>query len=162
MTSANKTLLEEIKQTKPFANVGEEAYVNLLRTADELQSGLAAMLKPYGVSPTQYNVLRILRGAGNAGLPCGEVGNRMVTRDPDITRLLDRMEKAGWIERARDTRDRRIVTTRITKSGLALLKKSDADVEGFSRRALNQLGDARLRTLIEILDEMRAGAKKPE
>ena len=95
----------------------EAAFLDLLRTTDMLSRGLVRVLKSEDVSPTQYNVLRILRGAPD-GLPCGEIANRMITRDPDITRLLDRLEKRGLISRCRETKDRRTVMARITPEGL--------------------------------------------
>src|SRR5919108_1101542 len=104
-----RRLRMEIHQTKPFASLEEEAFLNLQRTADALLHGLEAALKPAGLSPSQYNVLRILRGAEAEGLACREVGERMVTRDPDITRLLDRLEARGLVMRARDREDRRVI-----------------------------------------------------
>jgi len=98
----------------------EAAFVDLLRTCDLLSRGLAQIVKPEDISPTQYNVLRILRGSSD-GLPCGEIASRMITRDPDVTRLLDRMEKRGLISRFRDTKDRRTVIGKITAEGLKLL-----------------------------------------
>src|SRR5215213_3217733 len=107
------SLREEIKQTRPFRSPEQEAFLNLQRTADVLMSRMGAVMQDHaGVSPTQYNVLRILRGAGDDGLPCRAVADRMVTRDPDITRLLDRLERDGLISRTRDTRDRRVVLAR--------------------------------------------------
>src|SRR5271154_5622202 len=102
-------ILAELKQSRPFPSLAAEAAVNIVRTADSLLRGLAAALKPHRISPGQYNVLRILRGAGRSGLPCGEIAARMITRDPDMTRLLDRLESGALIARARDTRDRRVV-----------------------------------------------------
>src|ERR1700690_1737752 len=96
-------------------------FVSLLRTADALARGAEALLKPYNLSGTQYNILRILRGAGEHGLACREVGGRLISRDPDITRLLDRMESRGLIARAREAKDRRVVKTRITAEGHRLL-----------------------------------------
>ncbi len=145
----------EIKQSKPFHSLAEEAGVALARTADRLNDRVAAMLKPFGISPTQYNVLRILRGAGPQGRMCSEIADRMITRDPDVTRLLDRMQKMGWIERARDTKDRRVVITRITKQGLDLLKQIDQPLDEFNESELGHLGQRKLRTLIELLDEVR-------
>src|SRR5580698_4234281 len=98
----------------------EAAFLDLLRATDMLSRGLIAVLKTEDLSSTQYNVLRILRGAPE-GLPCGEIGNRMITKDPDITRLLDRLEKRGLISRSREVKDRRTVTARITPAGLKLL-----------------------------------------
>lgn len=145
----------EIKQSKPFSSLAEEAAVALARTADLLNDRIAAFLKPYGISPTQYNVLRILRGAGTTGHKCSEIGERMITRDPDVTRLLDRMEKAGWIERTRDRNDRRVVITRITRSGLQLTKEIDEPLAEFNRKELGHLGRTDLRRLIELLDTVR-------
>jgi MarR family transcriptional regulator, organic hydroperoxide resistance regulator len=145
----------EIKQGKPFRSLAEEAGVALARTADRLNDRVAALLKPFGVSPTQYNVLRILRGAGRQGRMCSEIGERMITRDPDITRLLDRMQRVGWIERERDTKDRRVVITKITKKGLELLKQIDKPLEEFSEAQMGRLGQRKLRTLLELLAEIR-------
>lgn len=148
-------LKAEIKQRKPFAGPEAEVYLNLLRTAEVLSQDAERMLKPYGLTGTQYNVLRILRGAGRDGLACGEVSGRMVTHDPDITRLLDRLEARGLVTRARQKRDRRVITTRITPAGLEILKKLDGPVAGWHRRALGHLGAARLRALVELLEAAR-------
>jgi DNA-binding MarR family transcriptional regulator len=113
-------LRDEIRQTKPFASPEEEAYLNLQRTAEYLRAKSAAWLRPWDLSLTQYNVLRILRGAGKGGLACSEIGARMVTQDSDITRLLDRLEKKGLIERWRDERDRRVVMARATRQAVTL------------------------------------------
>jgi DNA-binding MarR family transcriptional regulator len=114
------------------------------------------LLKSEDLSPTQYNVLRILRGAPN-GLPCGEIAGRMITRDPDITRLLDRLAKRGLIARRRDTRDRRVVLTRITPEGLELLARLDAPVQQMHRKQMGHLGRNRMKTLIELLKAIRSG-----
>lgn len=145
----------EIKQAKPFHSRAEEAAVALARTADRMNDRMATFLKPYGISPTQYNVLRILRGACKAGRKCSEIGERMITRDPDVTRLLDRMEKAGWIERTRDRKDRRVVIARITRAGLALTNQVDKPLDEFNRKQLGQLSDTKLRALISLLDSVR-------
>ena len=146
---------DEIKQSKPFKTVAAEALVSLLRTADLVAREVAEVLKPYGVSPTQYNVLRILRGAGPSGLACGEIGGRMITQDPDITRLLDRMEKAGWIERTRDSRDRRVVTTRLTKQGKKIIDELEEPLNRVERQRLKKVGEKRLRELVQLLDIVR-------
>ena len=146
---------DEIKQSKPFKTVASEAHVALLRTADLVAREIAEVLKPYGVSPTQYNVLRILRGAGPSGLACGEIGGRMITQDPDITRLLDRMEKVGWIERTRDSGDRRVVVTRLTKQGKKVIDELEEPLARFERKRLKKVGEKRLRELVELLDVMR-------
>jgi DNA-binding MarR family transcriptional regulator len=137
----------------------EEAFLGLQRTADALSRRAAEMLKPAGVSPAQYNALRILRGAGEAGLACRELGARMITHDPDITRLLDRLDKRGLIVRSRDAGDRRVITTRISPAGLLLLKKLDVAVAEYPRELLGHLGASRLRSLVRMLDALRAGLK---
>ena len=158
MIAMARRLGTEIQQTKPFANLEEEAFLNLQRTADALLHGLEAALKPVGLSPSQYNVLRILRGAEAEGLACREVAERMVTRDPDITRLLDRLEARGLVMRARDREDRRVITVRISPEGLRLLRELDASVAELPRRQLGHLDEAQLRTLIELLQMARERA----
>lgn len=148
-------ILQELKQTKPFPTLETEAIVNLHRTMDVVDRELETFLKPYGISTTQYNVLRILRGVYPAGLKCSEIGERMVAHDPDITRLLDRIEKRGLIERAREEKDRRVVRTKISGEGLALLARMDQPVEEGSRRILGHLGPERLTQLIELLEAAR-------
>jgi DNA-binding MarR family transcriptional regulator len=132
----------------------ETAFLDLLRTTDLLSRRLAQVLKAEDLSATQYNVLRILRGA-REGLPCGEIANRMITRDPDTTRLLDRLEKRGLISRSRDTRDRRTVVTRISDHGLQLLTRLDEPVQAAHRQQLGHLGRQRLQALTELLRETR-------
>lgn len=148
----------EIKQTKPFASLEVEAMINLQRTADALMRSGAETLKPVGLSPTQYNVLRILRGAGVKGLSCCEIGERMVTKDPDITRLLDRMERRGLVERARESQDRRVVTARITAEGARLAAKMIQPLDDSIKRQLGHLGAKRLRALIDLLEQAREHA----
>lgn len=133
----------------------EAAFLDLLRTCDLLSRGPAQVLKTEELSATQYNVLRILRGTAD-GLPCGEIANRMITRDPDVTRLLDRLEKRGLISRWRETKDRRMVMARITPHGLQLLARLDEPVEEAHRRQLGHLGKERLRALAELLEAARA------
>jgi DNA-binding MarR family transcriptional regulator len=133
----------------------EAAFLDLLRTTDMLSRGLIAVLKTEDISSTQYNVLRILRGSPE-GLPCGEIANRMITRDPDITRLLDRLEKRGLISRCRQTKDRRMVMVRITPEGLKLLARLDEPVQEGHRRQLGHLGPDRLLALTELLHAARA------
>ncbi len=132
----------------------EAAYLDLVRTTEMLSRPLVQLLKADDLSPAQYNVLRILRGCPE-GLTCGEIGNRMITRDPDITRLLDRMEKRNLISRGRDDKDRRVVLTRITAKGLDLLAGLDQPVRGMHRKLLGHLGAERLRTLRQLLDACR-------
>jgi len=125
-----------------------------MHTGDLLARRLEPVLKAAEISPTQYNVLRILRGAPE-GLACGEIGSRMITRDSDITRLLDRLEKRGLVSRCRETRDRRMVLTRITKSGMELLKQLDAPVLDAHHLQLGHLGPEKLRNLLKMLEEAR-------
>ena len=158
MATMARRLQTEINQTKPFESLEAEAFFNLQRTADALMHGVEVILKPLGLSPSQYNVLRILRGAGAEGLACGDVAARMVTRDPDITRLLDRLEARGLVLRARDRADRRVITVRITAEGLRRLQALDAPVAALLRRQLGHLGARRLRTLSELLQVAREQA----
>jgi DNA-binding MarR family transcriptional regulator len=147
---------KEMRQKKPSRRVEDEAFVNLLRTVDALMQGVAAALKPAGLSPAQYNVLRILRGAGPDGLACREIGERMITKDPDITRLLDRLEERDLISRSRDRADRRVITTRITDKGMRILKELDKPIEELHVKQLGHLGEQRLRSLVDLLEAARA------
>jgi DNA-binding MarR family transcriptional regulator len=141
-----------MKETKKARGTPEEAaFLDLLRTCDLLSRGPAQFLKSEDLSPNQYNVLRILRGAPPAGLPCGEIASRMITRDPDITRLLDRLEKRELISRCRETKDRRMVVARITPQGLKLLARLDEPVQEMHRKQLGHLGAVRLKELQDLL-----------
>jgi DNA-binding MarR family transcriptional regulator len=151
-------LRDEIKQTRPFSGPEQEAYLSLGRTWAVLEHAMSEALKPHGITPTQYNVLRILRGAGKIGLCRSEVMERMIARVPDASRLLDRMEGAGLIARARDAEDRRFVTTRITEKGLGLLKDLDEVVTALHRRQFTALDRKGLKTLIELLGLARESA----
>lgn len=146
-------LADSIKQSKPFQTLEEEVYLNLIRAADLLQRQETSLLDEHGISHSQYNVLRILRGAGVEGLACGEIASRMITHDPDITRLLDRLEKRGLAQRSRESKDRRVVIARITRSGLELLQKLDAPVLELHRRNLGHFSQKELRSLIEFLEK---------
>lgn len=148
-------LQQELKQRKPFGSLEEAAYLNLLRTASLLSEQVSEMLKAQGLTPTQYNVLRILRGAGAAGLSCGEVGDRMVTRDSDITRLVDRMEKMGLVARERSTEDRRVVTTRITPEGVRIANNLDQPMLELQKRQLQHMEPSELDTLVSLLEKAR-------
>jgi len=133
----------------------EAAFLDLLRTTDMLSRELVKVLKTVDLSSTQYNVLRILRGAPE-GLPCGEIAKRMITRDPDITRLLDRLEKRSLISRSREVKDRRTVMTRITAEGLKFLARLDEPVQEAHRKQLGHLGRERLQALTELLRDARS------
>jgi len=122
-------LQAEIKQSKPFASPVDEALLSVLRTAAVLEHHLSEVLKPYGITHTQYNVLRILRGAGTTGLCGREVAERLVSRVPDISRLLDRMDEMQLIDRERDPADRRHVTARISAKGLSVLKRATPELQ---------------------------------
>ena len=149
-------LQQEIHQTKAIRLLEEEATLNIVRTADVLMQGLMDVLKPFALSPTQYNVLRILRGAGEEGASCKDVGARMVTRDPDITRLMDRLEKRGLLTRDRAKEDRRFVTHRLTKVGLELVNELDRPIDALHRRTMRHVRPERLRELITLLEEVRS------
>jgi DNA-binding MarR family transcriptional regulator len=136
----------------------EAAFLDLMRTSDMLSRPVAQLLKTEDLSQTQYNVLRILRGSPD-GLTCGEIGSRMITRDPDITRLLDRLEQRRLISRCRETKDRRMVLTRITSEGLALLARLDEPIEDTHRKLLGHLGEERLKQLAIVLANCRNEAK---
>src|ERR1700688_4584241 len=133
----------------------EAAFLDLVRTCDLLSRGPAQVFKTEDLSATQYNVLRILRGAPE-GLPCGEIANRMITRDPDVTRLLDRLEKRGLISRCRETKDRRTVRVRIAPEGLKVLGRMDETVQAAHRKQLGHLGQQRLQELTELLRVARS------
>jgi DNA-binding MarR family transcriptional regulator len=148
-------LQTEIKQNKPFAHLESEAFLNLQRTADFLMQGLAEVLKPSGLSPTQYNILRILRGAEPGGLACREIAERLVTHDPDLTRLLDRMEERGLVSRRRGNRDRRVVTVRIAPQGLDSLEGLDDVLLSLGKKQFRKLDPDRLNLLIELLEALR-------
>ena len=149
-------LQAEIKQNKPFASLEHEAMLGLLRTAALVDHATDEALRPFGVTGTQFNVLRILRGAGDAGLCGREIGERMITRVPDVPRLLERLEKAGLISRERDSSDRRHVTARITRQGMDLLEAVGALSTPIEQR-FKELSEDQLRTLIDALDSVRAG-----
>jgi DNA-binding MarR family transcriptional regulator len=139
----------------PQAPLEARVFVSLMRAADALSRGAEDLLKPYRLSKTQYNILRILKGAGEKGLACREVGGKLISRDPDITRLLDRLESRGLIVRAREARDRRVVKPRITAEGLRLLDELDKPVQELHRRQLRHLPAKELRQLSMLLERAR-------
>jgi DNA-binding MarR family transcriptional regulator len=145
-----KTTVQADLKPKPGSCPEEVTYLEMLRTMEALSHRFAQVLKTEDLSSTQYNVLRILRGASE-GLPCGEIGNRMVTRDSDITRLLDRLERRALITRCRESKDRRTVWTRITPSGLELLTRLDKPMRAAHRERMGHLGRERLSQLADLL-----------
>lgn len=149
------TLQVELKQSKPFKCLEEEAYLNITRTAALLDHAVAQALKPYGITPTQYNVLRILRGAGADGLCRNEIGERLVTAVPDVTRLLDRMEEMALIVRQRSDTDRRYVSTTLSRQGSDLVNRLDAQIVGIHRKHLGHLNRTALRALCDLLTDAR-------
>jgi DNA-binding MarR family transcriptional regulator len=151
-------LQHEIKQPKPFRSPEAEVFLNLLRTSTLLVGALSDLLREHDLTQPQYNVLRILRGAGAHGLPSGEIGGRMVTREPDVTRLLDRMEARGLVARERGTVDRRVVTVRATVEGLRKVDALDAPVQEMHARQLAHLSPDELRTLNALLERAREHA----
>lgn len=150
-----RPLHEELKQAKPFADVEEEAHVAIARTAALLERAFAHVLRPYGITPTQYNVLRILRGAGAAGLCRNELGERLVTPVPDVTRLLDRMADLRLVARQRSDEDRRLVRTHLTAKGLDLVNSLDGPIRATHKERLKHLSRQRLRDLADTLAEIR-------
>jgi DNA-binding MarR family transcriptional regulator len=145
------TLRSELQQRKPFTSLEQEATLSIARTEAAIREPIEELLKEAGVSLTQYNVLRILRGAGPEGLTRNEIRDRLINRMPDVTRHLDRMEEAGWVSRVREVEDRRCVATHLTRSGRALVDSLDAPVDGEHIRRLGHMTRTQLRTLIELL-----------
>ncbi|MDA8020445.1 MAG: MarR family transcriptional regulator [Thermoanaerobaculia bacterium] len=153
-------LRHEIRQESPFRSPEEEAYLNLQRTANILLQGLTRLLRDRapgtaGMTPSQYNVLRILRGSHPDALTCGEIGERLVTPGPDVTRLLDRLEQQAWVERERDVVDRRVVRSRITEQGLGVLADLDGAVDRWLHEQLGHLGGEDLGALSELMVRAR-------
>jgi DNA-binding MarR family transcriptional regulator len=151
-----RRLRQAIKQRKPFQSLEQEVFLEVLRTGHALVEDLVTLLKPYGLTQPQYNVLRILRGAGAAGLPTGEVGARMVaSREPDVTRLLVRMERQGLVARERRADNRRYVTARITPQGRKVLKALDQPVLEMHATQLRHMTRRELEQLAELLERAR-------
>jgi DNA-binding MarR family transcriptional regulator len=157
MPDTTGSLQREIKQPKAFRSREAEAFLNVLRTSAALVGDLAELLRGYELTQPQYNVLRILRGAGEAGLARGEVGDRMVAREPDVTRLIDRMEQRGLLTRSREGQDRRVVRVRITPQGLSLVNQLDEPVQHMHERQLGHLSETELASLCDLLAKARDG-----
>lgn len=148
-------LQNELKPNKPFESLQEEALLNIIKTTEVFSWRASSLFKEIGLTATQYNVLRILRGAGNEGLLCREISERMFTKDPDITRLLDRLESRGLISRNRDNRDRRAITVKITDQGLEALKSLDKPITEHHQQLLGHLTQKQLQQLISLLELAR-------
>jgi DNA-binding MarR family transcriptional regulator len=148
-------LRHELRQQKPFSTIQQEAQLSVIRTGSLLTDAFEQMLKPYGITSAQFNVLRILRGAEPEGLCRNELRERLLTRMPDVTRLLDRMVDAGLVERTREGEDRRKVRTKITPKARRLVDKLDDIVTEEHQRRFGHLGKEKLRELIETLTEVR-------
>jgi DNA-binding MarR family transcriptional regulator len=147
----------EIRQSKPFPTLRAEATIALFRTADMVHTKLESVLEPRGITVQQYNVLRILRGAGADGLPTLEIGERMVERTPGVTRLVDRLVAKALVARVRCTEDRRVVYCRISKNGLQLIDELEAPLAAASRQVFSGTSKADQQSLIALLDAVRAG-----
>jgi DNA-binding MarR family transcriptional regulator len=145
--------------SSPATSLENRIFVALLQAADSLGQEAEQLLKVAGLTGAQYNVLRILRGAEPEGLPCRGIGERMISHDPDMTRLLDRLEKRALITRVRQTDDRRVVKTRITSQALGLLKTLDQPVRELHRRQFRHMSAGRLKILSDLLEEVRV--RKP-
>jgi DNA-binding MarR family transcriptional regulator len=148
-------LKEEIAQTRPFTTVAEEAMLNLMRTADCMNRAVQREIRKWGITSTQYNVLRILRGAQPDGLPCAAIGNRMIAAEPDITRLLARLKGQKLVQQQRGKADRRVVVTQISPAGLDLLARMDAPVHGMTREMFGHMTEGDLRQLVRLLENAR-------
>jgi DNA-binding MarR family transcriptional regulator len=153
--SRDSVLLRELRQGRPFRSLEQEALLNILRTADALRHRLALVVAPEGITLQHYNVLRILRGAGPGGLPTLEIAQRMVERSPGITRLVDKLEALGLVQRNRPSDARRCVYCTITPQGLAALERLDQPVDSWTSRHLGRLGEQRLEAVIRILEDIR-------
>jgi DNA-binding MarR family transcriptional regulator len=151
------SILKELQQSKPFGSKSQEAAVALLRTADLIRRNVAALLDPYDITAQQYNVLRILRGAGEKGLPTLDIVERLIEETPGITRLIDRLESKGLVVRERCLTDRRQVFCKITKDGLKLLGKLDKPLNTAEEQPLRMLRKRELDELIDLLDRAREG-----
>ena len=153
-------ILEEIKQTRPFASLREVAALNIARTADALKRGGELLFRRRGITSAQYNVLRILRGAGDRGLHCSAIAERMITAEPDITRLLMRMERLRLLVRQRDKSDRRMVTAIATDRGLQLLDELEDPLRELQEQQFASLSGDEIEALIDGLEKVREGVER--
>ena len=153
------SLKHEIAQQRPFTNAAEEALLNLMRTADTAERELQRLIKPWGITSTQYNVLRILRGARPQGLACSAIGARMITADPDITRLLARLKAMKLVIQQRDKEDRRVLWNQISAAGLKLLEQITPAIEHFPDEFFSRLNEEEQGELIRLLEKSRESGK---
>lgn len=159
MTDPRRTIQQELQQTRPFRSRREELFLAILRSAAVVRRPVTRVVEAHGISLAQYNVLRILRGAGEGGLPTLAIRERMIEEAAGITRLIDKLEAAGLVSRERGaSSDRRQVYCCITSLGRSLLSSMDPDVAVATESVLEPLDDAQLTTLLALLDEVRAGA----
>jgi DNA-binding MarR family transcriptional regulator len=149
------SLATALKQNRPFVSLEQEVYLSILRTTSELSYAVDQFFRPYNITSSQYNVLRILRGAGTDGLCRNEISERMVTATPDMTRLLDRMEKAGWVTRERAKEDRRQVSTHITRRGMESLARLETPTRDFVTRLFAGAAVSDLKTVVRVNDQIR-------
>lgn len=156
MTRTQKSsLAATLKQNRPFVSLEQEVHLSILRTASELSYAVDQFFRPFGITSSQYNVLRILRGAGTDGLCRNEISERMVTATPDMSRLLDRMEKAGWVTRERSEDDRRQMSTHITKTGMELLARLEKPTGDFVTPLFAGATSRDLKTVLKVNDRIR-------
>ena len=155
MLPVNRRSQTELQRTTPLEDLGEALALSLLRTTDLVGSTITRALHPYGVTMQQYNVLRILRGAGARGLPTLSIAERMIERTPGLTRLLDRIEQQHWVKRERCPKDRRVVHARITEAGQALLNEVDEPLREIARTVIPRFDESDLRTLLGLLALVR-------
>ncbi len=151
----DESLQKQLKKKHPFEVPQEEVNLNIQRTCGVLMKPVCGLLKQYQLSPPLYNILRILRGVGRDGLPCSQIGDRMVTREPDVTRLIDRLEQAGWVKRNRSTEDRRVVTVTITAKGKKVVDKIDEPMLKLHRETLGHLTKKEMAELNRLLVKAR-------
>lgn len=161
MTEASSRLQREIRQTRPFRSVWHEAFLSVLKTADSFRRAVAALLEPHGITPQQYNVLRILRGAGGEAMPTLAIGERLIEAAPGMTRLLDRLEAKRLIRRERCAQDRRQVLCRITPAGLKLLEQLDPLIAVPEQRLARAWSAAEAKAAIGLLDRAREAMEAP-
>src|SRR5215204_9576 len=160
MSAMAQTISGEIRQTKPFRSLQEQAVINLMRTTRAVEESWIQYLKRNeGISQSQYNILRILRGARPKAAKISQIADRMITRDPDVTRLVDRLIKQGLVRRERDNKDRRVVLVEITPAGLAMLSRLDGPAGEYTEGAMMGVNAKQLRTLDTLLNEVRAGIR---